>query len=437
MAAIFFSSVVVCAALIGFLLLTKLAWRIATDVPNNRSLHTTPIPRVGGWGVVPAMVGVSLYFGLSEWIVPTLAVVLFAVSYADDRLGLPIIVRLPVHAAAAAAWLAFGPLGLPFATAALAVFAIVWVTNLFNFMDGADGLAGGMAVFAFGTYAIVAGNAGAAPLALWAASIAGAAAGFLLFNVNPARVFLGDAGSITIGFFAGAFGIWGWAAETWPVWFPFLVSAPFFLDATATILRRMFGGEPFWRAHREHYYQRLIRSGWSHRRTAICEYVLMGASAGLAMLMLDWAPAAQYAGLVGVAAVYVMLAWAVDRRWAVFQHQASVHKAIERSVVQGAAALHKRGVPRASTQHGGYIGEAIKISHLDAASAVPVAGRQHHTRTPVDDRAFQHDSENTEAKFKAATAVAVTRTGGHDTCSGALRSGRPALPERPSQDDRA
>jgi UDP-N-acetylmuramyl pentapeptide phosphotransferase/UDP-N-acetylglucosamine-1-phosphate transferase len=315
----FFVSFVASVAILGVLLKSKLAWRIATDVPNGRSLHTAPVPRVGGWGVIPAVLLAAVPLGTVDWLLVGLATGLFVLSYADDRLGLPISLRLPAHAAAAAAWLMSGPIALPIAVAAMAVFAIVWIMNLFNFMDGADGLAGGMALFAFSTYAAVASAIGHTALAAWSMAIAGAAAGFLLFNISPARVFLGDAGSVTLGFFAGAFGIWGWSAGTWPVWFPFLVAAPFFLDATVTILRRMIGGERFWEAHREHYYQRLIRSGWSHRRTSFCEYVVMAGSAGLAMVMLSWSAVAQYAGLAAAAFVYVALAYAVDRRWANFQ----------------------------------------------------------------------------------------------------------------------
>ena len=306
-------------AVIGLLLWSKLAWRLATDVPNGRSLHHSPVPRVGGWGVVPAVLVAVPVFTIFDWVFAAVAVSLFAVSYVDDRHGLPIYVRLPLHTAAAAVWLAYGPVALPFFVAMMAAFAIVWVTNLFNFMDGADGLAGGMAVFAFGTYAVVALASGVQPLAWWSTAFAGAAAGFLLFNFNPARVFLGDAGSVTLGFFAGAFGIWGWAADAWPVWFPFLVSAPFFLDATVTILRRMLRAEQFWKAHREHYYQRLIRSGWSHRRTALCEYLLMAASSGLAVVMLNWSEPLQYAALAGVGVAYFAIANAIDRRWVASQ----------------------------------------------------------------------------------------------------------------------
>ena len=320
MAGVILSGFLVCVAIIALLLRSKLAWRIATDVPNGRSLHQRPIPRIGGWGLVPAAIITSLAFTAPHWYLAAISAAVFAISYFDDRVSLPIYIRLPAHVAAAAAWLALGPVSLPIGIAAMAAFAIAWVTNFFNFMDGADGLAGGMAVIGFSAYAAVASWHGVAPLAVWSLALAAASAGFLLFNFPPARIFLGDAGSVTVGFLAGAFGIWGWAAGAWPVWFPFLVAAPFFLDATATILRRMFSGKKFWQAHREHYYQRLIRSGWSHRRTAFAEYGLMAASAGFAVLMLQWSPHAQYGGLAIAAMIYAAIGWAVDRRWAAFQN---------------------------------------------------------------------------------------------------------------------
>jgi UDP-N-acetylmuramyl pentapeptide phosphotransferase/UDP-N-acetylglucosamine-1-phosphate transferase len=317
--AVFLSSFATCTAVIWLLLRTRVAWRIATDRPNERSLHDFPVPRIGGFGVIPATIAVALLFGPRDWLLAAFAAVLFAVSFVDDRAGVPIAVRFVVHAAVAAGWLAFAPFELSLAIACTAGIGIVWITNLFNFMDGADGLAGGMALFAFSAYAIVASGAELVPLSVWSIAVAGGAAGFLLFNFNPARVFLGDAGSITIGFLAAAIGIWGWAANAWPLWFPFLVAAPFFLDASVTLLRRAARGERFWRAHREHYYQRLVQSGWSHRRLAVAEYLLMAASAGLAIAMLNWSHEAQRVGLACAAAVYAVLAVAVDRRWSRFR----------------------------------------------------------------------------------------------------------------------
>lgn len=389
---LFVSTFALAAVIIGLLLASRLAWRIATDIPNGRSLHDTPVPRIGGWGVVPAAVLGAFGFGASDWLLAGIAAILFVVSYADDRKGLPIVVRLPLHALAAAIWLRYGPIGLPLMVAGPAAFAIVWITNLFNFMDGADGLAGGMAVFAFSVYAVVSAASGVDPLAMWSTAFAGAAAGFLLFNFNPARVFLGDAGSVTLGFFAGAFGIWGWAADAWPAWFPFLVSAPFFLDATATILRRMARGVRFWEAHREHYYQRLIRSGWSHRRTALCEYALMALSSGLAVAMLKWSEPAQYAALAGVGLVYLTIATAIDRRWATYQ------LAVPSDEIGERRARDTQGSSIALTQPAVASQEAVPLESRMSGSRQAVAHRSHTAADPgarrYDEPAFQREGEH-------------------------------------------
>ena len=319
---VFFFSCAVSIAIIGLLLISRLAWRIAVDVPNERSLHSRLIPRIGGWGVIPAAVAAAFLFGAIEWSLAGLAALLFVVSYMDDRIGLPILVRLTAHAVVSVAWLMFGPTSLPLVLTGIAAIAIMWWINLYNFMDGANGLAGGMGLIGFLAYAVGAGSHDMVPLALWSLALAGASAGFLLFNFSSARVFLGDCGSVPLGFFVGALGLWGWSGGAWPVWFPFLVFAAFFLDATVTLFRRMINREPFWRAHAEHYYQRLIRSGWSHSSTALREYLLMVASASLATGMLTWSVSAQYVGLVAAAGVFVGLAILVDRRWQQFQQQA-------------------------------------------------------------------------------------------------------------------
>ena len=318
----FLFSCAVSIAIIWLLLISKLAWRIAVDVPNDRSLHSRPIPRIGGWGVIPAAIAASFFFGAVQWPLAGLATLLFAVSYLDDRIGLPILVRLTMHAVVSVTWVIFGPANLPLLLAGIAAFSIMWWINLYNFMDGANGLAGGMGFIGFLAYAVAAISHDMMPLALWSLALAGASAGFLLFNFHSARVFLGDCGSVPLGFFVGALGLWGWSGGAWPAWFPFLVFASFFLDATVTLLRRMMNGEPFWRAHAEHYYQRLIRSGWSHPHTALREYVLMAASASLATAMLTWSVSAQYVGLVTAAGVFVGLAILVDRRWLQFQQEA-------------------------------------------------------------------------------------------------------------------
>src|SRR5450759_2101749 len=109
---IFFFSCAVSIAIIGLLLISKLAGRIAVDVPNDRSLHSRPIPRIGGWGVIPAAIAAAFVYGAVEWPLALLATLLFVVSYVDDRIGLPILVRLTLPAAVSVAWLILGPASL-------------------------------------------------------------------------------------------------------------------------------------------------------------------------------------------------------------------------------------------------------------------------------------------------------------------------------------
>jgi UDP-N-acetylmuramyl pentapeptide phosphotransferase/UDP-N-acetylglucosamine-1-phosphate transferase len=355
-------SCLLCVAIIAVLLRSKLAWQIATDIPNGRSLHAAPTPRIGGWGLVPAAIIAATVTGEASWYLSCLAIALFVLSYIDDRTSLPIYVRLPAQMAVAAAWLKFGPVSLPVHLAVMSGFAIVWATNFFNFMDGADGLAGGMAIVGFSAYGLVASWHGLMLLTGWSVAVAGASVGFLMFNFAPARVFLGDAGSVTVGFLAGAFGIWGWAAGAWPVWFPFLVAGPFFLDATVTIVRRAVRGEKFWKAHREHYYQRLIRSGWSHRRTAVFEYALMIVSASLAIAMLKWSPHAQYLALSIVVVLYGAIALAIDARWRAYRDTVAAPAVVDATVDSAESSLGFLRRPStariAESAHGGVIPDA-------------------------------------------------------------------------------
>ncbi len=311
----------VCALILGVLLKTGLAWRLATDIPNDRSLHIRPTPRIGGWGIVPAALIAIALLAPSLWLVALCAAWLAAVSQIDDRRGLPARVRFGAHLIAVLALVIAYPASAPWWALAVVAFLMLWLVNLYNFMDGADGLAGGMALFGFGGYAIAA-LAGPAPLPAlgWAsAAVAGAAAGFLLFNRPPARLFLGDAGSITLGFLAGALGYWGWRSGTWPVWFPAFIFAPFIADASVTLLRRLLRGEKFWQAHREHYYQRMVRSGMGHARTALSWYAVMFVGIIFALLALGSSVVMQWGLIVIWAAALVLLGVAIDSRWRHFQ----------------------------------------------------------------------------------------------------------------------
>jgi len=303
------------ALLAARLLITPRARRFALDRPNERSLHEAPVPRTGGIAVA---LGIGAACALAWPGLPAVlgaALALAAVSFIDDLVGLPTLARLALHLVAAGAALALGlAAGGPVAFVLLAL-ALAWTANLYNFMDGADGLEGGMAVFGFGSYALAALLSGDARLAALSASIAAAAGAFLVFNWHPARLFLGDVGSIPLGFLAGALGVAGWNAGIWPLWFPALVFAPFMSDATLTLLTRLARRERVWQAHREHYYQRLVRMGLGHRGTAYAEYGAMAACAGLALLVYREPAAVQGIALALAAAALGGAAVWVDRRW--------------------------------------------------------------------------------------------------------------------------
>lgn len=306
------------------LLATGLAWRLATDIPNDRSLHTLPTPRVGGGGIVP--VGVVALAALAPhlWLIAAAAAGLAAMSQIDDRRGLPARVRFSAHLAAVVALIAVYPADAPWWLLAGVGFAMVWLTNLYNFMDGADGLAGGMALFGFGAYAAAAllRVHPSTELALGAAAIAGAALGFLLLNFHPARLFLGDAGSIPLGFMAGALGYWGWRTGVWPIWFPALVFSPFIADASVTLLRRLLRGEKFWQAHREHYYQRMVRSGMGHGRTALYWYLIMLAGIIVALWAKGRPELQQWLSFFAWYGVLACIGLVIDMRWRRFQSAA-------------------------------------------------------------------------------------------------------------------
>ena len=295
------------------------------DQPNARSLHTLPMPRTGGLAIVPASVLGILVVG-GDLLVVQLAGGLMLLSLLDDWKNLPAAWRLFGHLVAASIFaLAYFPhagwIGLP-----AVVLTVGWMINLYNFMDGADGLAGGMTVVGFCTYGAAAALATDAPFALANICIAAAAAAFLTSNFPPARIFMGDAGSVPLGFLAAALGLIGWRDGLWPLWFPLIVFAPFVVDASVTLVRRALRGDRVWTAHRSHYYQRLVLTGWSHRRLALAEYGLMLLDSTAALAALNRSAVVQALILGSLVVVYLLACHAVDRRWQLWRRGSSNQK---------------------------------------------------------------------------------------------------------------
>ena len=292
--------------------------RLVLDRPNERSLHQSPVPRTGGIPIV-LVAAASLGFGAAPlWLPLTLAVALAVISFLDDVRGIPAALRLSAHLGASllVAWYVLSPMYL--LELVLIGLALAWITNLYNFMDGSDGLAGGMAVIGFGAYSFAAWQVGDQPLAVACVALTAATAAFLVHNFHPARIFLGDVGAIPLGFLAGALGIVGWRDDAWPFLFPLLVFAPFIGDATVTLVRRLLRAERVWQAHRDHYYQRLVRMGFGHRGTAYLAYAAMLLCAAAALAGRGQPPAVQAWIFIGTTLVLATFAAWVDLRWARF-----------------------------------------------------------------------------------------------------------------------
>jgi UDP-N-acetylmuramyl pentapeptide phosphotransferase/UDP-N-acetylglucosamine-1-phosphate transferase len=138
-------------------------------------------------------------------------------------------------------------------------------------------------------------------------SVVAANLGFLLFNFPPARIFMGDAGSPVLGYLAAAFMLQAEHTRLFPLWIGVLIFSPFIVDATYTLLRRLLARRKIWQAHREHIYQRLVQSGWSHRRTVLWSYMLMLAAALTAIMALELNPRVQWVILSGWMLAYLAI----------------------------------------------------------------------------------------------------------------------------------
>ena len=295
-----------------FMVLGFLRQRSLLDHPNPRSSHAVPTPRGGGIAVIGVLVPVWAAIGLGEARMEVLGVcaaaaALAGLSWFDDLRGASPLWRLLGHAAAVGFALAFmdgpffgGLLPAPLDTIA-AGFMWLWFVNLFNFMDGIDGIAGVETVcLGAGTAAVaLIAGLGLHPFGL---TIAAAGLGFLWWNRPPARIFLGDVGSVPLGFLLGwlllslAASGQGAAALILPLYY--------LADATITLLMRAGRGEKVWLPHRQHFYQRAVGRGLSHAEVTGAVLAAGAALAGLAAAAtLGWT----WQALAGAAAVVAVL----------------------------------------------------------------------------------------------------------------------------------
>ena len=288
------------------------------DTPNERSSHARPTPRGGGIAVLAA-VAICWFVAAPPGLLPLLALglALGAVGWWDDVRGLPATFRLAAQAGAVGAGLALADIGPVFQgflpaslDRALAALVWLWFVNLFNFMDGIDGIAGTEAAtialgLAWATAATVPGGG------LAEAAIAGAALGFLAWNWPPAKIFLGDVGSQALGFLLGFLLLRAAGDGQWAI--ALILPLYFLADATLTLLRRLFAGEAVWRAHRSHAYQRAVRAlGGAHRPVLLKVLALDAALLALAILVVAFPGFAFGAVAIGAAATAALL-WRFER----------------------------------------------------------------------------------------------------------------------------
>jgi UDP-N-acetylmuramyl pentapeptide phosphotransferase/UDP-N-acetylglucosamine-1-phosphate transferase len=268
------SLLAIAAAALSWSLIGLYAWAGTSrqlDKPNERSMHQVPVPVGAGLAIVATAL---VLWPLSQGSGDKTPVVLLgclaglaALSWLDDRRPLSPVLRLGAQALAVALCLALlAPQGrvatvLPLPVERLALgLGWLWFINLFNFMDGIDGLAGSEAVAIALGYLLLLTYLGIdEPLGRLALIIAAASAGYLVWNWHPAKVFMGDAGSIPLGFLLGWLMIDLATKGYWPA--AVILPLYFALDATITLIRRWLAGNKPWQAHREHFYQRAVLGG--------------------------------------------------------------------------------------------------------------------------------------------------------------------------------
>ncbi len=317
-----FAIVAVASWLATRIVLAWLEQRAILDRPNERSSHSRPTPRGGGIAVTAVLLvgGAVLALlkpetGAEPWIVLGGTALLALLSWLDDLMDISAGLRFCVHIlvvtvaliALPADAMVFQGLLPTWLDRIAAGLLWLWFINLYNFMDGIDGMTGVETItLGLGLFALALMAPGLIDMIGWMGLIAAAAAcGFLLWNWHPARLFLGDVGSVPLGFLLGWLLLEAAAAGQWAA--ALILPLYYLADATITLGRRALRGEKVWRAHREHFYQRPIAQGWPHDRI-----MLRIAAANVALIILALCAVAGFVvPALSAAAVVValLLAW--------------------------------------------------------------------------------------------------------------------------------
>jgi len=302
-------------------------WFGILDIPNQRSSHHVPTPRTGGIGIFIALAAAFLagwfwkgpeWFSHQDYWLAAGGAAFFVLGLCEDVLHLSERLRLAIQTLLALPIAFYGPriaaatlpgiaVSLPGpASLALTVFWYVGFVNVFNFLDGIDGYAAGEALCAGVFIAALSGS-------FWPLLISAAAAGFLIFNFQPARLFMGDGGSYLLGFLLAASCAAGPLKSGAPFAAFLLVLSSFIVDSAATLARRIAKGAPWMKAHRSHYYQRLTDLGFSHAQVSLMNMGLTALLGASAVIYAHGGTPLQWAILAGWAAVFTWLIGLIEK----------------------------------------------------------------------------------------------------------------------------
>ncbi len=279
----FISLFVISFGITGFFRLYAIRKSIL-DIPNNRSSHVVSTPRGGGIAIAITWFSAIVFLFLKKEINSALFFALLCglpistISLVDDIITISPKVRLLVQVISAimvifflgainGVDIGFSYLSVPIVFSILAIIGIVWFTNLFNFLDGIDGYISVEIIFICLSAYFLLGTL--LPLFLVAA-----VAGFLLWNWQPAKIFMGDVGSTLLGFTIGVFAIYYQKKHQSSIIIWLMLSSLFWFDATITLIRRLKNHEKLSEPHRKHAYQRIVQFGFSHQRTVISAMVI-------------------------------------------------------------------------------------------------------------------------------------------------------------------
>lgn len=273
----------------------------ALDRPNKRSMHVQPIPRGGGIVIAGLFVLGSIFFiptwpGIHRCLVALVGgtLVISIVGWLDDQKSLNSFTKFTVQ-------LVIGVIcvGLiqpettiylftekmvdltSFILIPVIVLWITWIMNVFNFMDGIDGLVASQTIVNAFVLSIWFFYIGDTSIALVCLILCGATSGFIFYNWAPAKIFLGDSGSLSVGLIFGVLAIYGVTKHEMPVIGFIVLYGIFLADTGITLLHRMLKGERWWEPHDQHFYQRIVRTGISHSKMSI---IFLMANSGLAVL---------------------------------------------------------------------------------------------------------------------------------------------------------